>query len=125
MKKLTVKKHMVRPYMKKQGGVVDDAAGQLAKQQDFKEGYFAFTSLKYRPQDGLLYCGNTNFGNDLLRTFNPETGKFKSLRYQDFGEEFEIKIHRGLELGDGAPDWRKAVSNRKSGRFCGYPSSVA
>ena len=101
MKKVAlVKKHMVCPYVKKQGGVVDDAAAQLSEQQDFREGYFAFASLKYRLQDGLLYCGNTNFGNDLLRTFNLETGEFKSLRYQDFGEKFDIKIHRGLELGD-------------------------
>lgn len=90
---------MVRPYIKKLSGVVDDVAAQLSEQQDFKEGYFAFTSLKYRPQDGLLYCGNTNFGNDLLRTFNLDTKEFKSLRYQDFGEKFEIKIHRAWELG--------------------------
>jgi outer membrane protein assembly factor BamB len=101
MKKIaSVKKHMVRPYVKKQGGVVDDAAAQLSSQEDFKSGYFAFTSLKFRPEDGLLYCGNTNFGNDLLRTFNPSTGEFKSLGYQNFAEEFEIKIHRSLELGD-------------------------
>ena len=91
---------MVRPYDRKQTGRVDDAFSQLFEQQDFKDGYFAFTSLKFRPQDGLLYCGNTNFGNDLLRSFNLETKEFKSLHYQDFGEKFEVKIHRGLELGN-------------------------
>lgn len=90
---------MVRPYVKKITGVVDEAVAQLANQEEFKQGYFAFTSLLYRPQDGLLYCGNTNFGNDLLRTFCLETHKFTSLHYQDFGEKFEIKIHRALELG--------------------------
>ncbi|MFA6716342.1 MAG: hypothetical protein WC082_07580 [Victivallales bacterium] len=100
MKKIvSVTKYMIRPYVRKQGGVIDDAAAQLSEQEDFKNGYFAFTSLKYRPADGLLYCGNTNFGNDLLRTFNPETKEFKSLGYQNFAEKFEIKIHRGLELG--------------------------
>jgi hypothetical protein len=100
MKKIkTVKNHMVRPYAKKIGGLVDDNAAGLADQEDFKKGYFAFTSLLYRPQDGLLYCGNTNFGNDLLRTFNLKTGEFVSLGYQSFGEKYEIKIHRSLELG--------------------------
>ena len=89
---VSVQKHMVRHYVKKKGGTVDDNASHLAEQEDFKKGYFAFTSLKYRPQDGLLYCGNTNFGNDLLRTFDPQSGGFKSLGYQAFGEEFSTAL---------------------------------
>lgn len=115
-----IDKHMVRPYTRTTGGLVDDNAAQLASQEEFKNGYFAFTSLLYRPRDGLLYCGNTNFGNDLLRTFNPETHEFNSLRYQDFGEKFEVKIHRALELGNdgkiyGATSCLHGVEKRLEG----------
>ncbi|OGV49663.1 MAG: hypothetical protein A2017_07345 [Lentisphaerae bacterium GWF2_44_16] len=121
MKKIKkVNKYMVRPYLKKTGGLVDDNAAELANQEEFKKGYFAFTSLRYRPQDGLLYCGNTNFGNDLLRTFNLKTHEFTSLVYQEFGEKFEIKIHRSLELGDdgklyGATSCLHGVDKRLEG----------
>lgn len=94
----SVNKYQLSNYVRRDKTVVDDMSSDSSSEDDFKKGYYAFTSLRYNPVDKLLYCGNTNFGNDLLRTFNLETKEFKSLNYQDFGEEFEIKIHRSLEI---------------------------
>lgn len=57
----------------------------------------AFVSLLTHP-DGNIYCGLTAFNTDNFSKFDPRTGKFTSLRYQDHSEEFEVKIHRSLEL---------------------------
>jgi len=96
----SVKKYSISDYVKNQSGIVDDISVDWGNQDEFKKKYYAFTDLLYRPQDGLLYCGHTNFGNDLLHTFNLQTKEFKSLDYHNFAEPLEIKIHRALELGN-------------------------
>lgn len=99
MKKIcTVKKHMIKPYVRKYVGTVDNIFERIDKDKDFKENYYSFTSLLYDKKREILFCGNTNFNNNLLHTFNLKTKQFESLGYPKFGEEFEIKIHRGLEL---------------------------
>ena len=60
----------------------------------------SFTSLLYNPNDGLIYCGLTTADGDLLYTFNHETKEFTSLGFQSVADEFDVKIHRSLELDD-------------------------
>ncbi|KPJ60477.1 MAG: hypothetical protein AMS15_06375 [Planctomycetes bacterium DG_23] len=67
--------------------------------EDFRRNRYAFTCLVYHPGERKIYCGTTNFANDLVCTFDPETGEFESKNYASFGEEYEIKIHRGIWLG--------------------------
>ena len=40
----------------------------------------------------------TAFNNDILHVFDPEARRFRSLDYSAIAEEFEIKVHRSLEL---------------------------
>ena len=89
---------MITPYKRKYSGTVDDIFDRVNNDSDFKKNYYSFTSLVYDRKRNILFCGNTNFNNNLLHSFNLETKEFESLNYSEFGEQFEIKIHRGLEL---------------------------
>ena len=60
----------------------------------------SFTSLLYNPNDGLVYCGLTASNGDIFYTFDPKTKKFRSLNFQSVADEFDVKIHRSLELDD-------------------------
>jgi hypothetical protein len=58
----------------------------------------SFTSLLYNPNDGLIYCGLTAADGDIFYTFNHKTKRFQSLNFPAVCDEFDIKIHRSLEL---------------------------
>ena len=100
MKLVSVKAHSLTQYVRPTSTVVDDIARQIRKDAEFRKGYYAFTCLRYHPQRRLLYCGTTSFATDLLYSFDPATGRLESMNYAEFGEQYEVKIHRGLELGD-------------------------
>jgi len=81
----------------------------------------SFTSLLYNPNDGLIYCGLTRADGDLFYTFNHETKEFRSLNFQSVADEFDVKIHRSLELDDdgtiyGATAGLHAVPKRLAAR---------
>jgi sugar lactone lactonase YvrE len=62
----------------------------------------AFTSVLFEPGEGLIYCGLTSFNADLLYTFDPNTGAFESLHYNQVkgSERYDVKIHRSLVQDD-------------------------
>ncbi len=64
----------------------------------------AYTSLLYNPTDGLVYCGLTDFNNDLLYTYDPNTGKFAQRHFKAVTTKYDMKIHRSFALDpeDGA-----------------------
>ena len=84
---LEVKAHVLRDFAK--GDMVTDPSLAYG---------ISFTSLLYNPNDGLIYCGLTTADNDLLYTFNHETKEFTSLGFKSVADEFDVKIHRSLEL---------------------------
>jgi hypothetical protein len=100
VKLLSVQAHCLVPYVRPAATVVDEIVRDIRKDSEFRTKYHAFTCVRYHARHKRLFCGTTNFGNDLLQSFDPETGRFQSMRYQDFGEPYEIKIHRALDLGD-------------------------
>lgn len=63
-----------------------------------RENYVAFTCLLAAPREGMLYCGVTAYNNDILAVFDPQKKAFRSLRYQEVAEKYEVKIHRSLEM---------------------------
>ncbi len=94
-----VRHHVLRDIKDKNIDVDD----HRERTQEFNDNYIAFTCLLANPNDGLLYCGVTAFNTDILHAFDPVSKTFRSLRYQDVAEPFEIKVHRSLELAsDGA-----------------------
>lgn len=99
IKKVTY--HAITNYQIKKKGVIDNATIDRWADKDFMANYHAFTSLAYSKTDGYLYCGVTNFGNDVLYRFDPATKKLESLKYQNakFAEKFDIKLHRSTAIG--------------------------
>jgi len=78
---------------------IDDDANAIAAWEDSRRDYYAFTSLAHAARLGSLFCGTTNFGNDLLHAYDLASGSFESMDYASIAEPVEIKIHRSLTLG--------------------------
>jgi len=94
-----VTKHGFSDYLRPDRRDLDQHASSVSADEEFRRGYYAFTSLAYSPQAGRLFCGTTNFGNDLLHSYDPASGGFASAGYGRIAERYEIKIHRSLALG--------------------------
>lgn len=95
-----VKAHIMRDVKSRDQSLgVDTFAGKI-EDDDVFHNRIAFTSLLYNPNDGLIYCGITAYDNDILHTFDPNTGEFRSLGYTRVAEKYEVKVHRSLELDD-------------------------
>jgi hypothetical protein len=94
-----VRHYILRDYRSKER--LTDAV-DLHGDAEFRNNHVAFTCLLAHP-DGKVYCGITAFNTDILHRFDPGTGKFESLNYAGVAEQYEIKVHRSLELAsDGA-----------------------
>ncbi|KPK82825.1 MAG: hypothetical protein AMJ81_09115 [Phycisphaerae bacterium SM23_33] len=78
---------------------LDEDTTAMRSREESRKNYYAFTSLAYSPQTGELFCGMTNFGNDLLYVHDPASGEFESANYAAIADPHEVKIHRGLWLG--------------------------
>lgn len=65
---------------------------------DWKRNLISFTSILWHPKRRKVICGMTAFDTDIMYEFDPESRQFRSFNYQNFGEPFEIKIHRSLHL---------------------------
>jgi len=99
MKVEFVRKHCFSEYRRPDRTSLDQSTEAVKRNEEFRRRYYAFTSLAFHPQTGKIFCGTTNFSNDVLHTFDPRTGEFAHLGYPAFGEKFEIKIHRSLAIG--------------------------
>jgi len=91
-------------YKRKVKTDLDQDTEAVRRDESFRRDYYAFTCLAYHGPVGKLFCGTTNFRQDLLQAYDPATHEFECMRYQDFSkDEFEVKIHRSMALGnDGA-----------------------
>lgn len=114
--------HPIIHYDLKQAPLIDSAPTEWRNNPYVQKHYFAFTTLRYNSQDGLLYCGVTNFGNDILYRFDLKTKRFESMEYfkAPFAEKYDIKLHRSIELAKdgtlyGATSCLHDVDERKAG----------
>jgi len=64
--------------------------------KDTLHNWVEFTTVMYCPADGLIHCGLGRFDNDILYTFDRKSQIFTSLKYQEIGEQFDVKVHRSL-----------------------------
>jgi hypothetical protein len=78
---------------------LDESPEAIAGWEAERSRYYAFTSLAWAEPAGRMFCGTTNFVNDLLHAFDPATGRFESMKYASVAEPNEIKIHRSLAVG--------------------------
>lgn len=99
MKVKNIHAHHFNDYRRKSADDLDQGVQRLLTDDDFKKNYYALTCLEYSPLHGKIFCGSTNFSLDLLQTFDPQTKRFESMRYQDFSNDnYEVKIHRSLAV---------------------------
>ena len=93
--------YSIANYDLQQTPLVDSAPIEWRNNPYVKKHYFAFTTLRYNAHDGFLYCGVTNFGNDILYRFDLKTKRFESMEYfkAPFAEKYDIKLHRSVEIG--------------------------
>jgi len=96
----SVTKRSFSEFNRREATDLDEDAGAVRRDEDFRQRYYAFTSMGYEPGAGRLFCGTTNFSNDLLHAYDPGAGAFTSVNYARIGEPYEVKIHRGLCIGD-------------------------
>ena len=100
MKFKQVSKRAFSEYLRPDATDIDDDTASIRANEEYRRNYYAFTSLGLAGRSGRLFCGTTNFAQDLLHSFDPASGKFESMGYAAFGERYEVKIHRGLCLGE-------------------------
>lgn len=81
-------------------GDLDSGLAPVRARPDWQVNAFSFTCLEFVESYGRIFCGTTNFSNNLLQTFDPTTKQFESMRYGEFSDDpYEIKIHRSLAFG--------------------------
>jgi len=78
---------------------LDEDPEAVAAYERERNRYYAFTSLAWSAPAGRMFCGTTNFVNDLLHSFDPAAGAFQSMNYAAVAEPNEIKVHRSLDVG--------------------------
>jgi len=69
---------------------------ELAADPAWHDGWISFDAVTFNPHDGLVYCGMNAMDGDLLYTFDPATGGFRSLGTRAWTDPFDVKIHRTL-----------------------------
>ena len=64
----------------------------------YRDSWISFDSLAWHGGQGKLYIGLASIANDIFWSFDPGTGSFTSLNYRGFGDKFDAKFHRSLEV---------------------------
>jgi hypothetical protein len=59
--------------------------------------WISLDSLAWDAKRKQLYIGLTAINTDILHTFDPATGAFKSLGFQRVSNKFDVKLHRSIE----------------------------
>ncbi len=99
MRFASVTRRSFSDYLRPDTTDLDESTEAVRANREYRRHYYAFTALGYAAEAGRLYCGTTNFADDLLHAYDPASGTFESMSYAAIGEPYEVKIHRGLCLG--------------------------
>ena len=62
--------------------------------------WISFDSLAWDITTSKLYVGLSTLSGDIFYVFDPAQDKFVSLGYQRFGDKFDAKFHRSLEMDE-------------------------
>lgn len=83
-----------------QGGSDEDIAANAKLRAEVRKRRYSITCMAFHPGRGSIFCGVTNTGMNILHEFSLKSGKFRSTGFQKFGEDNEVKIHKGLWLDE-------------------------
>ncbi|HOQ97782.1 MAG TPA: hypothetical protein PLJ35_03065 [Anaerolineae bacterium] len=68
----------------------------------YRNDWISFDSLAWDARSARLYVGLCTLSGDIFHVFDPADGSFTSLDFASFGDKFDAKFHRSLEIdGDG------------------------
>ena len=71
--------------------------GRMTAHAGRAKNWISFDSLTYNPADDCVYCGITDFSNDIFPL--PRSDKaFECLNFQSVADRYDAKFHRSLEL---------------------------
>lgn len=100
MTSITVKAHKLKD--RKFDNWHSDVAGRwriadLRADEGYCHDWISLDSLLWDADKKLLYIGLTSINTDILHTFDPATGAFKSLGFTRISDKFDVKLHRSIE----------------------------
>ena len=87
-----------------------------------------FTTVKYHPDNGLVYCGLSAAENDLLWSFDPKTKTFLDCGFNRITDQDDHKLHQTLDIASDGVMWGGTsgwvdftnAKNRRGGSLFSY-----
>lgn len=64
----------------------------------YRNDWISFDSLAWDPRAARLYVGLCTLSGDIFHAFDPARGEFRSLEFSSFGDKYDAKFHRSLEI---------------------------
>jgi len=90
---------------------------QMTAHRGRARNWISFDSLTYNPADDSVYCGITDFSNDIFYRFVRAAGKFECLNFQEITDRYDAKFHRSLELDADGVLWAATAMLHDVDRF--------
>jgi streptogramin lyase len=90
---------------------------QMASHPGRRKNWISFDALTYNPADDCVYCGVTDFSNDIFYRYHRANDRFECLNFQPIADPYDAKFHRSLELDDEGVLWAATALLHDVDRF--------
>ena len=70
-----------------------------------RSNWISFDCLAYNAADDSVYCGITDFSNDIFYRYSLKECRFECLNYRTIANPYDAKFHRSLELDKDGVLW--------------------
>jgi streptogramin lyase len=98
--------------------------GQMTAHRGRARNWISFDSLTYNPADDCVYCGITDFSNDIFYRYRRAEGKFECLNFLAVTDRYDAKFHRSLELDADGVLWAATAMLHDVDRFGEAPGGA-
>jgi streptogramin lyase len=90
---------------------------QMTAHHGRAKNWISFDSLTYNPADDCVYCGITDFSNDIFYRYRRADDRFECLNFQTITDRYDAKFHRSLELDTDGVLWAATAMLHDVDRF--------
>jgi sugar lactone lactonase YvrE len=90
---------------------------QMARHPGRRKNWISFDALAYNPADDCVYCGVTDFSNDIFYRYHRGMDRFEGLNFPSIADPYDAKFHRSLELDDDGVFWAATALLHDVDRF--------
>ena len=97
---------------------------QMTAHRGRARNWISFDSLAYNPADDCVYCGITDFSNDIFYRYRRSTAAFECLNFQSVTDRYDAKFHRSLELDADGVFWAATAMLHDVDRFAEAPGGA-